>query len=130
MTFPDRVETSRREVQVVFGGVYVAKTRVPLLVWDQPKTRPQYYLPEDSLLHHNIQTRPLADDTTGNDIDVGQDFYELAVGGRRTVFSAFRDGLVNNYIKLHFDDMGISVPLSLLPPLIIPRIPHFNHSQS
>ena len=128
MAFPDRVETSHREVQVVFGGVYIAKTKTPLLVWDQPRTRPQYYLPESSLLHDNIQTRPVENDNKGDGIDVGQDYYELSVGDKRTVLSAFRSGPLNSYIKLRFNEMGISSPLSLLPSLVLPDTPHLNHS--
>ena len=114
---PHRVEPSSREIQVVFGGEYIASTNAPLLVWDRADTRPQYYVPKNSLLLRNPQikfnlivdaaTNTHANPTHEGDGDAGAvEFFELTVGGKSTVVTTFKVGILEGYVRLEFADMG------------------------
>lgn len=108
---PHRTEQSFKEVQVVFGGKYIAKTNTPLLVWEQPSKPPQYYLPEHSLLHDHAQIKPISGTNTDEVVATGGEEpsvqkYELTVDDKTTVFTAFRGGTAAGYVRLEFAEMG------------------------
>ncbi|KAI9795938.1 MAG: hypothetical protein M1833_006586 [Piccolia ochrophora] len=118
---PHRIERSSKEVQVVFGGTYIASTSQPLLVWEQPAKPPQYFLPEASLLRDHVQVKPLPNDSAsvGNFDHDAVESFELTAGGKRTVYKAFRAGALEGHIRLEFAEMDAwleSGALTRLPP--------------
>ena len=113
MAFPDRIEQSNKEIQVVFNGAYIAKARNSLLVWEKPNTRPQHYFPKDALLRENVAIIPLSSTAYRSEEGwLGEDRYDLRVDDKGTTYSLFPIGKLAGYFKLPFDEMGMGSSLS------------------
>ncbi|KAI9801583.1 MAG: hypothetical protein M1825_003262 [Sarcosagium campestre] len=139
---PHRIERSSKQVKVVFDGVYIASTKSPLLVWEQPNRPPQYYLPEEDLLYDNVKIEPASPATVtgptqtsaaagggsgtgqGGSDDSGliEKFWleTRESSGRRTAIYTFRrSGPLQGFIRLEFADFDAwfeNGALTRLPP--------------
>ena len=126
---PRKVAPSSQEVQVVFGGTYIAKTNSPLLIWEDYGP-PRYYVPDSSILRQNVHIKPesgRSNSVKTEEYDVKTEVHdlktevgseaadlELTAGSKRTVITVFTGGALDGYVRLKFFEMG-QLPLALFP---------------
>jgi hypothetical protein len=132
---PHRFETSGKQLTLAFGGLYIASTTTtakPLLVWEEEKSYPRYYIPTASL-QNDVRWTVLSDDPPARtgDVDIKVEVIEsvtgelkdarkvgpfdntteavierLTVGEKSTTWVRFLSGPLKDFIRFERSELG------------------------
>lgn len=124
---PARSEIGRKQLTLAFGGLYIASTTSaakPLLIWEEEKGYPRYYIPEESLhgdikgllnrtdtiqesLGHNIKVEEV-ESITGNNGNSRAVVERVTVGKKSTTWVRFLEGSLKGFIRFERSELGLS----------------------
>ena len=128
---PRKIEPSSQDLQVVFGGKYIAKTSTPLLVWEDFGP-PRYYVPRKSILFENAEIVRCSEEDNAVNVGGGKEVeydkksdlhyfpevlgttamdHKMIVGEKSMVVTVFSGGALDGYVRLKFFEMGESPTL-------------------